>query len=337
MDQIVGMFTKVPTHDVRARHRGLCIQHERIASQSISPLFVRRLLSACALICVDALQSPYLEKNRRGLIVRGSNIEEVSVSRCGISGDGRFVSDSWLRGVIWSAELRECGILRDQQSAYQRILVVETVSLGRALILDGALQCAERDERGYAEFLAHIPLLRTGARESGLSVLILGGGDGHVAREVLRHPGVSALTLVDIDECVVAAARDLLPTLWPPSLDQDRRFKLIFADGCDYVKSSVEPGSVDLVIVDASDPIGPGMLLYCAVGINRIQMSFLVPFLTHVIFSKASSSTNQNFTLHSRNACGQMAQSLPRLVATGTCLEFSAQFTMASRLQVSLL
>lgn len=237
------------------------MQRKRVVRQSISPLLVWRLLVACAFACVDALLSPCCENNRPGLTMRGSKNEEVSVSRCGVSADGRFVSDSWLRGVVWSAELRECGILRDQQSAYQRIMVVETVSLGRALILDGAVQCAERDERGYAEFLAHVPLLRSGARDYGLRVLILGGGDGHVAREVLRHPGVSALTLVDIDEGVVAAARDLLPTLWPPSLDRDRRFKIVFADGCDYVKSNVEAGSIDLVIVDASDPIGPGMPL----------------------------------------------------------------------------
>lgn len=185
---------------------------------------------------------------------------EVSVSRCGISRDGRFVSDSWLRGVVWSAELKE--VLRDEHSPYQRITVVDTVSLGRALVLDGALQCAERDEKGYHEMMAHVPLLRAGARSNDLRVLIVGGGDGGAARECLRHPHVGSVTLVDIDEQVVKAARELLPSLWPPTLDQDPRLEVVHHDGCEYVTSSARDDLFDVILVDASDPVGPGVALY---------------------------------------------------------------------------
>lgn len=185
---------------------------------------------------------------------------DVSVSRCGLSSDGRFVSDSWLRGVVWSAEVQEGGVLRDERSDFQRIMVVETVSLGRALILDGALQCAERDEAGYHEFLAHIPLLRSACRDTGVRVLIVGGGDGGVAREVLRHDSVEAVALVEIDGRVAEAARSLMPTLWPPTLDEDPRLEVILADGFEYVRSA--PATFDLVVVDASDPVGPGVALY---------------------------------------------------------------------------
>ncbi|KAJ8601797.1 hypothetical protein CTAYLR_006824 [Chrysophaeum taylorii] len=184
---------------------------------------------------------------------------EISVPRCGVSRDGRFVSDSWLRGIVWSAEIK--GVVRDVRSEFQHITVVDTVSLGRALILDGALQCAERDEAGYHEFLAHVPLLRRGAPRRELRVLIVGGGDGGVAREILRHPEVEHVTLVDIDRGVVDAARDLMPTLWPASLDADARLDVVFADGCEFVRASPD-SQYDLVVVDASDPIGPGVQLY---------------------------------------------------------------------------
>lgn len=72
--------------------------------------------------------------------------------------------------------------------------------MGRMLVLDGALQCAERDEAGYHEMITHVPLCRLGAASGpGKRALIIGGGDGGAAREILRHDDVAAVDLVDID------------------------------------------------------------------------------------------------------------------------------------------
>lgn len=72
--------------------------------------------------------------------------------------------------------------------------------MGRMLVLDNALQCAERDEAGYHEMITHVPLCREGAStDSGKRALIIGGGDGGAAREVLRHEDIGAVDLVDVD------------------------------------------------------------------------------------------------------------------------------------------
>ena len=79
--------------------------------------------------------------------------------------------------------------------------VLETPAMGRMLVLDNALQCAERDEAGYHEFMTHTALCRQGAASgSGKRALIIGGGDGGAAREILRHDDIASVDLVDIDE-----------------------------------------------------------------------------------------------------------------------------------------
>lgn len=78
--------------------------------------------------------------------------------------------------------------------------MLETPAMGRMLVLDNALQCAERDEAGYHEMITHVPLCRKGASSgSGKRALIIGGGDGGAAREILRHDDVETVDLVDID------------------------------------------------------------------------------------------------------------------------------------------
>ena len=182
------------------------------------------------------------------------SVDPINVKRCGLSGNGKWVSDSWLKGVVWSAELKQ--VLRDVESEFQRITVVDTVSLGRALILDGALQCAERDERGYHELLTHVPVLRRKGPKKDVRALIVGGGDGGIARELLKYDTVSQVHLVEIDSAVVDAAKELLPTMWP---SKDDRLSVIHADAAAFVK---EDRDYDVIIVDASDPIGPGVSLY---------------------------------------------------------------------------
>lgn len=180
----------------------------------------------------------------------------------GLSKDGRWLTDAWAPDVMWSIGVGE--MLLDIQSEFQRIQVIHTAALGRMLILDGNLQCAERDEAGYHELLVHVGLCRAGAPVKRKRVLVIGGGDGASAREALRHDDVERVDLVDIDASVMNTARELLPTMWcaPDGgpLESDDRFRAHAEDGLVFLE---EGGDLyDLIVVDASDPVGPGTVLY---------------------------------------------------------------------------
>lgn len=122
----------------------------------------------------------------------------VRVAKSGLSPDLQWITDPWDRGVLFSVKVDQ--ILHDVGSKFQRVQVLETPAMGRMLVLDNALQCAERDEAGYHEFITHVALCRKGAAAgAGKRALIIGGGDGGAARELLRHEDVASVDLVDID------------------------------------------------------------------------------------------------------------------------------------------
>lgn len=138
----------------------------------------------------------------------------------------------------------------------QDLSVFETEVFGRVMILDGAYQIAETDEFIYHEMMAHAPLFAHGGVRR---VLIIGGGDGGVAREVLRHSGVEGVTLVEIDRAVVDLARAEFPAVSGGAFD-DPRLTLKIADGAQFV---AEAGpAYDAVIVDSPDPVGAGAVLF---------------------------------------------------------------------------
>lgn len=144
--------------------------------------------------------------------------------------------------------LRITDILLTEKSPYQDILLVETTEYGRMLILDGAIQITERDEFCYSEMMAHVALC---SHPNPRKVLIVGGGDGGVLREVLRHKNVERATLVDIDERVVKASKDFLPTI-NVALDNPRA-DVRNIDALEYVKNI--KGEFDVAIVDSTDPV----------------------------------------------------------------------------------
>jgi len=146
-------------------------------------------------------------------------------------------------------------IVHHAKSAFQDVLIVETPRMGRVLILDGIVQTTEKDEFFYHEMLTHLPLFAHGAAKRAL---IIGGGDGGILRECLKHPGLRA-TMVEIDGEVVDACRRHMPTLSAGAFD-DPRAELIIDDGIRYVLESRE--SFDLIIVDSTDPAGPGAVLF---------------------------------------------------------------------------
>lgn len=138
----------------------------------------------------------------------------------------------------------------------QDLILFENPIFGRMLSLDGVTQVTEADEFIYHEMLTHVPVLAHGAVKS---VLIIGGGDGGMLREVARHPSVERIVMVEIDEGVVTFSKEYLPGVSAGAFD-DPRLELVIADGADYMRDATE--RFDVIIVDSTDPIGPGEVLF---------------------------------------------------------------------------
>ena len=147
-------------------------------------------------------------------------------------------------------------LIYDSATDHQRIKVFENGSFGRVMTLDGVVQTTEGDNFIYHEMLTHVPILAHGAARR---VLIIGGGDGGMAREVLRHASVARITMVEIDAGVVDFCKTYLPNLSAGAFD-DPRLDLVIADGADYMRDCAE--RFDVIIVDSTDPIGPGEVLF---------------------------------------------------------------------------
>jgi spermidine synthase len=147
-------------------------------------------------------------------------------------------------------------VLFESESEFQTIQVLNTHHYGRMLLLDGMVQTTEADEFIYHEMMAHVPLL---SHPDPKRVLIIGGGDGGVLREVLRHPGVEKAVLVEIDEAVITLAREYFPTICADAFDHPRS-EVVIEDGAEYLARS--ENQFDVVIIDSSDPIGPAEVLF---------------------------------------------------------------------------
>jgi spermidine synthase len=146
-------------------------------------------------------------------------------------------------------------VLFSQRSPYQQVDIVQTAQHGRMLVNDGIVMLCERDEFIYHEMIAHVPLF---VHPAPKQVLVVGGGDGGTVREVLRHPGVERVLMVEIDEVVVKACRQWLPSV--SNALEDPRLELRITDAIDYAR---QPGArFDIVIIDSTDPIGPGVGLF---------------------------------------------------------------------------
>ena len=141
------------------------------------------------------------------------------------------------------------------RTGYQEIAVIDTYQFGRMLVLDGMIQTTVADNFVYHEMIAHIPM-RTHPHPH--NVLVIGGGDGGVVREILKYPDVEKVTLVEIDDQVIQAAKRFLPEI--SSSLEDSRVDLQVADGIEYVRSL--DSSCDIIIVDSTEPVGPAVGLF---------------------------------------------------------------------------
>ena len=146
--------------------------------------------------------------------------------------------------------------LDEVQSPFQKIEIYDSTDWGKLMLIDGAMMLTTRDNFFYHEMMSH-PALFTHANPR--NVVIIGGGDCGTLREVLRHPGVASAVQCDIDEQVTRMAEKHFPELCESN--GDARATLMFDDGVAYM-ANCAPGSVDIVIVDSTDPVGPAEGLF---------------------------------------------------------------------------
>lgn len=151
---------------------------------------------------------------------------------------------------------RITGKLDEVQSPFQKIEIFESTDWGNLMLIDGAMMLTARDNFFYHEMIAH-PALFT--HSDPKNVVIIGGGDCGTLREVLKHPGVQTAVQCDIDEQVTRMAEKYFPELCESN--DDERATLLFDDGVAYMRNAA-PGSLDIVIVDSTDPVGPAEGLF---------------------------------------------------------------------------
>ncbi|KAL9246478.1 hypothetical protein vseg_020008 [Gypsophila vaccaria] len=160
---------------------------------------------------------------------------------------------------MWPGEahsLKVEKILFQGKSKYQNVMVFQSSTYGKVLVLDGVIQLTERDECAYQEMISHLPLCSI---PNPKKVLVIGGGDGGVLREVARHSSVEHIDICEIDDMVVTVSKEFFPEV-AVGYD-DPRVNLHIGDGVAFLKAAPE-GSYDAVIVDSSDPIGPAQELF---------------------------------------------------------------------------
>ncbi len=156
----------------------------------------------------------------------------------------------------WRVRLKADKVLHEVKTEHQHLVIFENETWGRVLMLDGVCQLTTSDEFVYHEMMAHVPLM---ALSKPRRVLVVGGGDGGVMREVLKHPSIETATLCEIDRSVVDLSLEHYPEIAGGCFD-DPRCDLVIADGLKYVAETTK--KFDAIIVDSSEPIGPSAVLH---------------------------------------------------------------------------
>ncbi|HWB43866.1 MAG TPA: polyamine aminopropyltransferase [Hyphomicrobiaceae bacterium] len=156
----------------------------------------------------------------------------------------------------WRVRLEASSVLHEMKTAHQHLVIFTNETWGTVLMLDGVCQLTTSDEFIYHEMMAHVPLM---ALARPRRVLVVGGGDGGVLREVLKHPSVQKATLCEIDRAVIDLSLKYYPEIAGNAFD-DPRADIVIADGLKYVAETKE--RFDAIIVDSSEPIGPSAVLH---------------------------------------------------------------------------
>lgn len=168
---------------------------------------------------------------------------------------------------IWFAEyymdddvklsLKVDEILHVEQSPFQKIHIFRNQTFGVFMVLDGYVQVTEKDEFVYHDMIIHPAMA---VKPDAKRVLIIGAGDGGTAREVARYKSIEQIDMVEIDEAVVRACQKYMPST-ADILDKEPRLNLMFRDGLEFVHNAPD-GAYDLILVDSTDPAGPGEGLF---------------------------------------------------------------------------
>ena len=164
-----------------------------------------------------------------------------------------WYTENQTNNVKFSMRVKET--LYSKKSQFQQIDVIDTYDFGKVLVIDGWTMITEKDEFIYHEMITHVPMM---VNKDIKNVLVIGAGDGGTVRELTRFNSIEKIDMVELDEEVVKAAREYLP-FTSCKLD-DSRVNLYFQDGIKFVEN--KKNLYDLIIVDSTDPIGPGEGLF---------------------------------------------------------------------------
>jgi spermidine synthase len=156
----------------------------------------------------------------------------------------------------WRVRLEADEILHEVKTEHQDLVIFRNRTWGTVLLIDGVCQLTTSDEFVYHEMMAHVPLM---ALDKPKQVLVVGGGDGGVLREVLKHPSVERAFLCEIDREVIETALKYYPEIPGDTFDNERAV-VVIADGHKFVDETDE--RFDAIIVDSSEPIGPSAVLH---------------------------------------------------------------------------
>ena len=170
------------------------------------------------------------------------------------------IKDGWFREInhMWPGQamtLKVNQVLHHEKSKYQDVLVFESSDYGMVLVLDNVIQCTERDEFSYQEMITNLAMF---SHPNPKKVLVIGGGDGGVLREVVKHETVEEAILVDIDEAVIRLSKKYLPGMSVGF--QHPKVKVFVDDGFKFLQD--RQGEFDVIITDSSDPDGPAESLF---------------------------------------------------------------------------
>ena len=166
----------------------------------------------------------------------------------------RWVEETLHRGH--RVRLKADSVLFDSETEHQRLVIFENADFGRVMMLDSIIQLTTKDEFIYHEMMAHVPLFAHGRAKQAL---IVGGGDGGVLREMLKHSELEQVTLCEIDQGVIDLCRQHFPEISAGAYDNPRT-RIVIADGTKFVAETDD--RFDVIVVDSTDPVGPGAVLF---------------------------------------------------------------------------
>ncbi|MEZ5472758.1 MAG: polyamine aminopropyltransferase [Marinicella sp.] len=165
----------------------------------------------------------------------------------------------------WGQAYQPDEVLFESQTGHQHLVIFNNQQWGTVMMLDGVVQTTEKDEFIYHEMMTHVPLLSHGNPKR---VLIIGGGDGGILREVTKHASIEHITQVEIDQAVIDMCVQYLPKHSNGAFE-DSRVNIIIDDGVNFVSECDQ--QFDVIISDSTDPIGPGESLFTSKFYQGVQ------------------------------------------------------------------